>query len=367
MGHGKLDRVFLILTILLVSFGILAFLSASLGVLAKSETKFYGILFNQIVLGLALGSGALILFSRIPYRTWRSYAFWIFVAAVAVCLLVFVDGVGFAHNGARRWIHIGTVSFQPAELLKLAFVMYFAGWLSWVKGKVESFRYGLLPFMALVGVAAALLLKQPDTGTFMVLFAAALAMYLVSGASLRQIGILLVIVLIGASALIFTRPYLQARVMTFLNPAADPLGASYQVQQSLIAVGSGGAFGRGFGQSVQKFNYLPEPIGDSIFAVISEEFGFFGATLLILLFVAFALRGLKIAMLAPDQFGRLLATGLVILIVSQSFINIASMVGLMPLTGVPIIFISHGGTALLFALAGVGILLNISRYAKPRV
>ena len=154
------------------------------------------------------------------------------------------------------------------------------------------------------------------------------------------------------------------RILTFLNPSSDPLGNGYQIQQSLIAIGSGHIFGRGFGQSVQKFDYLPEPMGDSIFAVFAEEFGFMGALLLLSLFIFFAFRGLKIATHSPDQFGGLLVVGIVILIVSQSFINIGSLIGIFPLTGLPLLFISHGGTALFFALVGVGIVLNVSRYAK---
>lgn len=167
--------------------------------------------------------------------------------------------------------------------------------------------------------------------------------------------------------LAFVRPYVMERIKTFINPSSDPRGSSYQLQQSLIAIGSGGAFGRGLGQSVQKFNYLPEPQGDSIFAVIGEEFGFLGTTLLLTLYVFFAIRGFKIALRAPDTFSRYLVVGLVTLLTAQSFLNIASLVGLFPLTGVPLVFISHGGTALMVALGAVGIILNVSRYTKKTV
>ena len=168
--------------------------------------------------------------------------------------------------------------------------------------------------------------------------------------------------------LAFMRPYVMSRIKTFINPASDPQGASYQLQQSLIAIGSGGITGRGLGQSVQKFNYLPEPQGDSIFAVIGEEFGFVGTTLLLVLYIFFAIRGFKIALLAPDTFSRYLVVGLITLMTAQSFLNIASLVGLFPLTGVPLVFISHGGTAMMFALGAVGIILNVSRYqTKPVV
>jgi cell division protein FtsW len=193
---------------------------------------------------------------------------------------------------------------------------------------------------------------------------AGFAMFIAAGAYVRDILVLIGAGLLGAAGLVMVRPYLMNRIMAFLDPNVDPLGSSYQIQQSLIAIGSGGPFGRGYGQSIQKFDYLPEPIGDSVFAVLAEEFGFFGSVLLISLFVFFAWRGLRIASKAPDHFSGLLVVGIVILIVSQSFINIASMLGVFPLTGLPLIFVSHGGSALFFTLLSVGIVLNISRYLK---
>src|SRR3989344_522979 len=364
MQRGNIDKVFLGTTILLLVVGIFVFSSASLGVLAKSEAKFYSIVFNQIILGVTFGVLSLIIFSKFNYRFFRKYSFIIFVFAVTVTALVFIPDFGFEHNGARRWIEIGSFSFQPSEFLKIGFVFYFAALLSIAKEKVRSFRYGILPFLILISICGVLLIKQPDTGTLMVIFVAGLAMLWVGGTRIRNIITLGLLSVVGVGILALIKPYLKARIMTYLNPALYPLGASYQLQQSLIAIGSGGIFGRGFGQSIQKFNFLPEPVGDSIFAVMSEEFGFIGGLVLLTLFLIFAFRGLKIANNSNDQFGRLLATGLVILIVFQSLINIGSMVGILPLVGVPVVFISHGGTALLFALAEVGIILNISKYAK---
>jgi cell division protein FtsW len=186
-------------------------------------------------------------------------------------------------------------------------------------------------------------------------------MFIAAGGKWRYIFLLFTIATIGIITLAFVRPYLMARFMTFLDPSRDALGAGYQIQQSMIAIGSGGVMGRGFGQSIQKFNFLPEPIGDSIFAVAGEEFGFIGASALIILFVFFALRGLKVASRIPDTFGMLVIVGIITLIITQSYINIGSMLGVLPLTGVPLIFVSHGGTAMLFALAEVGIILNISK------
>ena len=358
------DKVLLGITIALVVFGIFAFASVSLSILAADESRFYGIVLNQVLLGLVGGVAALVVCIKLPYPFWRKYSFWLFIIALGLTALVFIPGLGVEHGGARRWLSIGPLSFQPAELLKIAFVLYLAAWLAAVKKKVGTFAWGFVPFLVLLGLAGILLLLQPDTGTFIVLGCAGAVMFFVAGAKWKHLGILVLIGLIGAGLLVATRPYLLDRVKTFSNPDRDPLGSSYQIRQSLIAVGSGKIVGRGYGQSVQKFNYLPEPTGDSIFAVIGEELGFVGSVVLIVLFLAFALRGLRVAVRGPDMFARLATTGIVILILSQSFVNIASVVGLFPLTGLPLIFISHGGTALLFSLAGVGIVLNISRYQR---
>ncbi len=202
---------------------------------------------------------------------------------------------------------------------------------------------------------------QPDTGSVLVIAVAGLAMFVTAGGRWRDVFIAGLIGIIFLAGLAYSRPYIFDRIETFIKPGEDLQGSSYQLNQSLIAIGSGQIFGRGFGQSVQKFNYLPEPIGDSIFAVAAEEWGFVGSTVLIFLFLAFAIRGLKIATWSSDIFGGLLATGIVILITVQSLVNIASMLGVFPLTGMPLLFVSHGGTALFFAMAEVGIILNISK------
>ncbi len=360
----EFDKYFFGIVVIIAVIGIFAFVSASLGILARSETKFYAVLFNQVVLGFVGGLGALWLGLKIPYPFWRKYAFFIFIATILLTLGVFIPGLGFSHGGARRWIEVGPVSFQPAELLKIGFVIYFAAWLSWARKKHEEVKFKIIPLVIILGVIALILLQQPDTKSLMLVIITASAMLFVSGVSLKKIGIILLLGSIGIATLAFFRPYVMDRVKTFFNPSSDPRGASYQLQQSFIAIGSGGVLGRGLGQSVQKFNYLPEPQGDSIFAVIGEEFGFVGSTILVIMYVFLAIRGYKIAMNAPDSFGQYLVIGLVTLIVAQSFLNIASLVGLFPLTGVPLVFISHGGTSLAIALASAGIILNVSKYRK---
>lgn len=356
------DRYFLSIVVLIAVVGLFSFVSASLGIYAKSESKFYGVLFNQIVLGLVGGFAGLWCAMKIPYMFWKKYAFYFFVASLILTLLVFVPHLGFEHGGARRWISIGPVSFQPAEILKIGFVIYFATWLAWTQKKLQDIKFKILPLIGLLSIVAVILLRQPDTKSLILITTAACGMLFVSGVSWKKIGIIVGIGMVAIVSLIFLRPYVMERVQTFINPASDPRGASYQLQQSLIAIGSGGVFGRGLGQSVQKFNYLPEPQGDSVFAVIGEEFGFIGSMILVILYVFLAIRGYKIAMLAPDNFARYVVVGIMTLIIAQSFLNIASLVGLFPLTGVPLVFISHGGTSLFIALFAVGIVLNVSRY-----
>jgi cell division protein FtsW len=366
MNKIKADIPFLISLIILVVAGFLIFSSASLGLLSKNSIKYANVAFNQTFFGLFLGSLACLVTSKIPFHFYKKNAFFIFLAAIVLTLLVFVPGLGVSHGGAKRWVTFKVISFQPSEILKIAYVIYFAAWVARAKDKIKTIGHGLLPFAIVTGVVGAVLLAQPDTDTFMVTVAGGLAIFVAGGGRWRHILLLGIIGVIGLGVVAYTRPYVMSRINTFISPHKNSQGSGYQIQQSLIAVGSGGLYGRGFGQSIQKFNFLPEPIGDSIFAVSAEEFGFIGSTLLVLLFVFFALRGLKIAASVPDPFGRLLIVGIVILIISQAFVNIGAMVGMVPLSGITLPFVSHGGTALFIALAEAGIVLNISKTAQKR-
>jgi len=360
----KVDIPFLISVFILVGAGYLIFSSASLGLLSSQAAKYSNVAFNQTFFGLFLGIIACIITSQIDYKIYRKYAFIIYVLAVILTLSVFIPKIGVEHGGAHRWIKLGLLSFQPSEFLKIGFVIFLSAWIASVKDKAQTFKYGLLPFMILTAITGTILLIQPDTDTFAITIFAGVAIYIVGGGRWKYILILGIIGIMGVGVLAYTRPYVKSRITTFINPAKNALGSGYQIQQSLIAVGSGGVFGRGFGQSIQKFNVLPEPIGDSIFAVASEEFGFVGSVSIILLFIFFAFRGLKIANKVPDSFGRLMVVGIVIMITSQAFVNIGAMVGVLPLSGITLPFISHGGTALFMTLAEVGIILNISKNQK---
>ena len=366
MKKIKVDIPFLISIVILVIAGYLIFASASLGLLSKQPAKYANVAFNQTFFGLFLGSIACILTSKFDYKNYRKYAFYIFIASALATLLVFIPGLGVGHGGAQRWVYLGPLSFQPSELLKIGFILYFSAWLSSVKDKAETIKYGLFPFLVIIGVVAAILLAQPDTDTFLIIVFSGFAMYLSGGGKWKYIIVMGIVAVLGVGVLAMTRPYVMSRINTFIHPEKNSQGSGYQIQQSLIAIGSGGMFGRGFGQSIQKFNVLPEPIGDSIFAVAGEEFGFVGAISIIILFIFFGSRGLKIAGQVPDSFGRLIVVGIVILIVSQAFVNIGAMVGVLPLSGITLPFVSHGGTALFMTLAEVGIVLNISKNKKKQ-
>lgn len=360
----SIDKVFLGLSILLASLGLFVFTSASFGLFARKGFSLHDLLFDQVVLGLCLGVVAMFVVSRMPLHYLRTYALHIFVASILFTLLVFVPHIGFAHGGAHRWVSLGPISFQPSELLKLGTVIYFAALLPIFKDRIMILKYAVGISLGILVVPAAVLLAEPDTGTFAVLFAAIAAMLIAGGMKLRHFALLFLMSVILIAGLAFAKPYVMERLLTFFDSSRDPQGSSYQIQKALVAIGSGGIVGRGFGQSIQKFGSLPEPTGDSIFAVAGEEFGFIGGGAIIIIFLLFGIRGVQIARRAPDMWSGLLAIGIVILIVSQSFANIAAMLGLIPLTGVPLVFVSHGGSALLFAFVEIGILLNISKLSK---
>ncbi len=363
----KVDKFFFVITLILLITGVSVFISATLGILPRSEKTFYNVLISQLVLGLGMGLFGMYLAYKIDYKFWRKNAFWILLGSILLTASVFIPGLGMSHGGAQRWIDLGPVSFQPVEILKFGFIIYFAAWLSWAKHKVEDFKFGILPFAVLLAIIAFVLLKQPDTKSFILISITGLCMLFASGVRVKYIlgmGVLAVVML---GIVVSITPYLQKRVKTFLDPSHDARGASYQIQQSMITIGSGGVFGRGYGQSIQKFSYLPEPQGDSVFAVVGEEFGFVGSIIVILLYLIFILKGVSIANHSPDPFSRLLVFGIVILIGAQSFLHIASVIGVFPLTGVPLVFMSHGGTSLMIDLAAVGIVLQISRFQTKNI
>jgi cell division protein FtsW len=360
------DRVFAGIVLILVVGGIALFASASLGLLARADGAPWKIAATQVALGLVPGFIALFALRFTPPKTLLKIILPFYAITVLLTLLTFVPHVGVAINGAHRWINLGFTTFQPAEFLKISVILMLAAYLSHAKQKIKDIKHGLLAFVAIVGGPCAILLLQPNTSTVLIIGATCAAVYFLAGAPWRDFAIIVGCAIFALTALVFMRPYLMSRVMTFIHPAANAHTTGYQIQQSLIAIGSGGLLGRGFGQSVQKFNYLPEPVGDSIFAVYGEEFGFLGTVLMVILFVAFAMRGLMIAAEASTAFGSLAVTGLTLLITFSAFLNIGAMLGILPLTGLPLPFISHGGTALMAALATVGIILNVAAHRTKK-
>ncbi len=358
----SVDTILLVIVALLVAAGFLIFSSASLGLLARDGASFGSVAFSQFAFGIVGGGVALFITSNIYYRHWRRFAFYIFLLSLIATAAVFIPGIGMSHGGATRWLNFGITTVQPSEFLKIGFVVYLATWFSGIQGRIHNWRFGLMPFLGSVGIVGVVMLAQPDTDTFLIMAAAGMAMFMAAGARWRDIFGIIGTGLLGILIIALLRPYVMDRLTTFLDPEADQLGSGYQINQSLIAIGSGGALGRGFGQSIQKFEYLPEAIGDSIFAVYAEEFGFLGTTLLIVGLVSLALRGYKTAAQAEDIFGTLLVTGFITVIIAQAFLNIAAMTGMAPLSGLPLPFISHGGTALMATLASLGIVLNVSKY-----
>jgi cell division protein FtsW len=362
----SMDPVLLWTIGLLVIFGVVMISSAGTVYADIRYEDAYFFLKRQIV-GVVLGLIALFVFSRIDYSKLKSLSAPLFFISLALLVALFIPGVGTNAYGATRWLNLGPVSFQPSELAKLSMILYLGAWLS-TRGikNITRLSEGFLPFIAVVGVIAGLLLAQPDMGTLMIMLMIAGVMFFVAGGSMQHmigagsIGGLILLLLIRSSE------YRWNRLMVFLNPDLDPQGKGYQIQQALIAIGSGGIFGLGLGNSHQKFNYLPEPAGDSIFAIIGEELGLIGTLAILLAFLVIAFRGYRIASRIPDDFGRFLAVGLTSWIVFQAFVNMGAVTGLIPLTGVTLPFISYGGSSILFSLAGMGILLNMSRYARMK-
>ncbi len=363
--ENSIDKPFMIITFLLVFSGLIIFSSAI--IMLIGTVKYESVRFNQYFLGFGGGLVLMLICYNIPISFWRKYSFYIYIAGIIAMIMVFVPGLGVSHGGASRWVQIFGIRFQPAELYKIGAVLYMSLWFMRSFGKkldnTQNFFIRTLPLIIILGISAILFLLQPDTDILGVISLSLIIMYLSSGGNIKDIVILGTIGIIALSAIIFSRPYVMKRIEIFLNPGLDPKGSGYQFQQSLIAIGSGGLTGRGFGQSIQKYKYLPEPIGDSIFAVSSEDFGFIGSTFLIGLYIAFLMRGFKLAK-KSSSYGSLVMVGLLSLIVIQSFVNMSSMLGILPLSGTPLIFVSQGGTSLLVSLMSIGIILSASREKK---
>lgn len=357
-----IDRSLPYLVLTLFVAGILILTSASMTLAYKNFGAIWSYALRQLLSGGGIGLILMVVASRIPYRLWRTWALPLLVACFVLLALLFVPQLGLSSGGATRWLRLGPLAFQPSEFLKLAFIIYLASWLDARRRDVASVSYGMIPFIIMLSVVGVFLIMQPDMGTLFVISVTAGLLYFLGGGRMSQV---VTLVLLGGAMfylLIQLAPYRFDRVRVFLHPGLDPQGAGYQITQASIAIGSGGFFGLGFGKGVQKYQYLPEPMGDSIFAIFGEEMGFLGATCLIGLFFSLFLKGFSIAKRSPDVFGKLLAAGISIGIMTQAFVNMAAISGLLPLTGIPLPFVSYGSSSLAVMLASTGILMNISRH-----
>ena len=317
------------------------------------------------LIGVGLGAFLMFLTSRIPYSFWKKprVVMLALTGSFALLVLVLIPGIGVYVNGSRRWLNIAGLSFQPSELAKIASVMYLASTLSFRLKQVERLWTGILPLLVIPAAMFLLILQQPNLSTAGSIMIVAVLMMLLAGAKWKHLSLMGVAGLAVGFAYAWVEPYRRERLLSFRNPFAQMSDEGYQLSQSLIAIGSGGLFGRGLGQGRQKFSYLPYPESDFIFAIIGEDFGLFGCCVVILLFVAFAVAGMRIALNCQDRYGCLLAAGITAMISVQAFINIGVVVGILPTTGLPLPFFSAGGTSISLLMAAVGILFNISRHA----
>jgi cell division protein FtsW len=359
----KSDRILFLTTVVLVGLSILMVYSASVAIARERWEDPYRFLTKQ-AMWAALGMALLGVIMRINYLVYRRPAFiWTSLVGVTICLIAVLFMP--AHNKAHRWLGFGGLGIQPSEFAKLVAIIFTAALLERRMHRINELRYALAPIAIVVGGFVALILPQPDLGTAVSLGLIVAAMVLAAGLTYYYALGTLAAAAPAVAALVIFFPYRQRRMTAFLDPWADQLGDGYQIIQSLIAVGTGGIWGRGLMNGVQKLFYLPEAHTDFIYAVISEEFGLLGATLLVICFAVIAWRGLRVALRAPDSFGSFLAFGLTVMVVVQAFVNISVVLGLMPTKGIPLPFVSFGGSSLLVNFIGMGILLNVSQHAAP--
>lgn len=359
-NHSKAAITFIMATAFLVLLGIAVITNASIPLSQSNHGESFYYFKHQLIYGLGIGLLAFGFFYKIDISILKKFGLPALIFAIILLGLVFVPKIGLGALGAKRWISLFGFSFQPAEFAKLALVVYLAHWLESKKDKIKK-PVMIFPFLLWTGIICGFIILQPDFGSFLVVCSTAFVMYFMAGSDLKTIGLVFLTGLVLMTALIAVEPYRRERFTSFLNPDKDTAGSGYQLKQALIAIGSGEIFGLGLGKGIQKYNYLPETIGDSVFAVVSEELGFIGSTLVLLTYLIWILSGIKIASLSKDAFSRYLVIGVVAWIGLQAFINTLGILGMIPFTGIPLPFISYGGTALIIELAAIGMVANIAR------
>jgi cell division protein FtsW len=361
------DFILLISVCMLVIIGIIMVFSSSYSYTLVNMNDGYYYL-KRVLLWATVGTFAMIFFSKVNYWHWSKYANLAFFTSI-ILLIAVLTPLGITRNYAQRWLGVGSLTFMPSEIAKFAAIIFIPSSISRKKEKMETFSHGILPYLLIIGLYFGLIYKQPDFSTAFVVVVMIFAMVFVGGikfshfiglATTGFLGLTGMLAFIGLTG----KGYKTDRITAFLDPWKDPTDTGFQVIQSLLAIGTGGIFGRGLGRSVQKHFYLPEPQNDFIFAIIAEELGFIGGLTVLLLFMVLIWRGIKIAMSAPDVLGCIMATGIITMIAVQVMINIAVATSSMPVTGMPLPFISYGGSSLVIFMAAIGILLNISKHTN---
>jgi cell division protein FtsW len=360
-GEHEPDKKLIVSLGIILVFGLVMLSSASSVVSYAKFGNSYNYFLHQL-LAVAISLVVMFVVSKIDYHHWRKYASHFLILSIALLILVFIPGIRAEFGTSRSWINIFGYSMQPSELVKITFLLYLATWLEVKKGQLKSFSDGVIPFLVTLAVVSGLMLLQPDLGTLLIIIASSMAVFFVAGGNFKHI---FLAGLMGVFALFLVltmgSSYQSDRLKCYRDPGYDTQDECYQINQSLIAAGSGGMFGRGLGQSRQKFMYLPEVWGDSIFPIIAEEIGFVFSTALLLLLLFLFYRILRVAKNAPDHFGMAIAVGVVSWLAVQSFLNIGGQINLIPMTGVPLPFISAGGSSALSSLIALGIIINISK------
>jgi cell division protein FtsW len=357
------DFIILFTAMTLLAIGIVMVFSASAIISLENRTDVYYHLRRQVIWAM-LGLCGMLLLCNYDYRKLRRWVNALLLINLILLLAVFIPGVGLEINGARRWIMVAGFTGQPSDLTKVAMILFAAAYLSRRDVNVQEFMQGAFPVLAVMGIFFALIIAQPDLGTAIAFAGTTMVIIFVAGMPYRQIFAIAMCGLPLLGYLMISEPYRLRRLLSFRDPWADPLNTGYHIIQSLFALGPGGLFGVGLGRSRQKFFYLPEPHSDFIFAILGEELGFIGTASVLLLYFLLIWRGFKVALMAADNFGMLLATGITAMIGLQALINIGVVTGSIPVTGINLPLISAGGSSLFFTLCSIGVLLNISRYGR---
>jgi cell division protein FtsW len=364
-GRGHRSGMFLALAFLVAVFNLLGLVmvmsASSVVALDQYGSSWYFVVRQALWAGV--GTGVMILVARVDYRRWRKWATPLLIGSLLLLALVLVPGVGVRVNGAQRWIGAGPLTFQPAELAKLTLLVWVADLLARRAAVMHNTRATLRPVIVVLALTAALIMRQPNLGTTIIVAAIALALCFVAGAPLGRLAGWATVGAAVAGLLAVAAPYRQARVLAFLDPWADPTNAGYQNIQSLVGLASGGFAGTGLGASRAKWGFLPYAHSDFIFAIIGEELGLVGAIVVVGLFGLLGVIGIRIALHAPDRFGLLLSVGVTAWFLVQAFVNIGAVIGILPITGVPLPFVSSGGSSLVFSMAGAGLLLSVAARA----